>query len=98
MLVAGLAVLLAGCGDDGIYGNYVNQQFGVRLDIQKDVIKFRDGVFTVKSWDESKKPIYIAKTQNKISDLGLLKSKKSKMELFTKVRFLRKIRGVGNGK
>ncbi|MJR82192.1 hypothetical protein DOA24_22530, partial [Salmonella enterica subsp. enterica] len=60
MLVAGLAVLLAGCGDDGIYGNYVNQQFGVRLDIQKDVIKFRDGVFTVKSWDESKKPIYIA--------------------------------------
>ncbi|EAA5357434.1 hypothetical protein E2L80_11670 [Salmonella enterica subsp. enterica serovar Virchow] len=65
MLVAGLAVLLAGCGDDGIYGNYVNQQFGVRLDIQKDVIKFRDGVFTVKSWDKSKKPIYIAKTQNK---------------------------------
>lgn len=35
------------------------------LMIQKDVIKFRDGVFTVKSWDESKKPIYIAKTQNK---------------------------------
>ncbi|MFP1722915.1 hypothetical protein [Lonsdalea quercina] len=65
MLVAGLTVLLAGCGDDSIYGNYVNQQFGVRLDIQKDVIKFRDGVFTVKSWDESKKPIYIAKTQNK---------------------------------
>ena len=89
MLVAGLAAILSGCGDDGIYGNYVNQQFGVRLDIQKDVIKFRDGVFTVKSWDESKK---------KISDLGLLKSKKSKMELFTKVRFLRKIRGVGNGK
>ncbi|HCX5831813.1 TPA: hypothetical protein OZV28_004887, partial [Escherichia coli] len=51
MLVAGLAVLLAGCGDDGIYGNYTNQQYGVRLDIQKDVIKFRNGVFTVKSWD-----------------------------------------------
>ncbi|WP_396017093.1 hypothetical protein [Escherichia coli] len=98
MLMAGLAVLLAGCGDDGIYGNYVNQQFGVRLDIQKDVIKFRDGIFTVKSWDESKNPSISPKRKTKISDLGLLKSKKSKMELFTKVRFLRKIRGVGNGK
>ena len=78
MLVAGLAVLLAGCGDDGIYGNYVNQQFGVRLDIQKDVIKFRDGVFTVKSWDESKKPIYIAKTQYK--DLGSLTFKIEKVK------------------
>lgn len=68
MLAAGLAVLLSGCSDAGIYGNYVNQQFGVRLDIQKDVIKFRNGVFTVKSWDESKKPVYIARTQNK--DLG----------------------------
>lgn len=65
--VIGLASLLAGC-DDGIYGNYVNKQYGVRLDIQKDVIKFREGVFTVKSWDESQKPVYIAKTQNK--DLG----------------------------
>ncbi|QCC79916.1 hypothetical protein D1Y71_05755 [Klebsiella pneumoniae] len=68
MLVAGLAVLLSGCGDDGIYGCYVNQQYGVRLDVQKDVIKFRNGVFTVKSWDESQKPVYIARTQNK--DLG----------------------------
>lgn len=68
MMVAGLVTLLSGCGDDGIYGNYVNQQYGVRLDVQKDVIKFRNGVFTVKSWDESKKPIYTAKTQNK--DLG----------------------------
>lgn len=68
MMVAGLVTLLSGCGDDGIYGSYVNQQYGVRLDVQKDVIKFRNGVFTVKSWDESKKPIYIAKAQNK--DLG----------------------------
>ncbi|HAO9857766.1 TPA: hypothetical protein IRP05_003339 [Escherichia coli O25b:H4-ST131] len=68
MLAAGLAVLLSGCGDDGIYGNYVSPQYGVKLDINKDVIKFRDGVFTVKSWDESQKPLYIAKTQNK--DLG----------------------------
>ncbi|ECJ9600618.1 hypothetical protein FQP43_22850 [Salmonella enterica] len=68
MLAAGLAVLLSGCGDDGIYGSYVNQQYGVRLDVQKDVIKFRNGVFTVKSWDESQKPVYIARTQNK--DLG----------------------------
>ncbi|WBU48827.1 hypothetical protein PF050_20620 [Kosakonia pseudosacchari] len=68
LVVAGLAALLSGCGDDGIYGRYENSQYGVRLDIQKDVIKFRDGVFTVKSWDESQKPIYIAKTQNK--DLG----------------------------
>lgn len=68
MMVAGLVTLLSGCGDDGIYGNYVNQQFGVRLDIQKDVIKFRDGVFTVKNWDEGKKPVYIVRTQNK--DLG----------------------------
>ena len=44
MLAAGLAAILSGCSDDGIYGKYVNQQFGVRLDIQKDVIKFRDGV------------------------------------------------------
>ncbi|HFO8483895.1 TPA: hypothetical protein ACHOXM_005068 [Escherichia coli] len=34
MLAAGLAVLLSGCGDDGIYGNYVNQQYGVRLDVR----------------------------------------------------------------
>ena len=68
MMVAGLVTLLSGCGDDGIDGGHVNQQYGVRLDIQKDVIKFRDGVFTVKSWDESKKPVYIARTQNK--DLG----------------------------
>ncbi|ECE0915063.1 hypothetical protein OJ325_004560 [Salmonella enterica] len=68
MLAAGLAVLLSGCGDDGIYGNYVSPQYGVKLDINKDVIKFRDSVFTVKSWDESQKPLYIAKTQNK--DLG----------------------------
>lgn len=66
--VIGLASFLTGCGDDGIYGNYVNKQYGVRLDVQKDVIKFREGVFTVKSWDESQKPVYIAKTQNK--DLG----------------------------
>ncbi|EFO1890081.1 hypothetical protein DUZ50_12970 [Escherichia coli] len=78
MMVAGLAVLLSGCGDDGIYGNYVNQQYGVRLDIQKDVIKFRNGVFTVKSWDESQKPIYIAKTQNKDLDSWIFKIEKVK--------------------
>lgn len=63
MMVAGLAVLLSGCGDDGIYGNYVNQQYGIRLDIQKDTIKFKGMTYSVKSWDESKKPVYIAKTQ-----------------------------------
>ncbi|ECE4761397.1 hypothetical protein DC502_22745 [Salmonella enterica] len=78
MMVAGLAVLLSGCGDDGIYGNYVNQQYGVRLDIQKDVIKFRNGIFTVKSWDESQKPIYIAKTQNKDLDSWTFKIEKVK--------------------
>ena len=62
--VIGLASFLSGCGDDGIYG----KQYGVKLDVQKDVIKFRDSVFTVKEWDESKKPVYIARTQNK--DLG----------------------------
>ncbi|HBQ8857505.1 TPA: hypothetical protein ACMEXA_005649 [Klebsiella variicola subsp. variicola] len=66
--VIGLASLLAGCGDDGIYGDYVSKQYGVRLSIQKDVIKFREGVFAVKAWDESQKPVYIAKTENK--DLG----------------------------
>ncbi|ELY4724308.1 MULTISPECIES: lipoprotein [Cronobacter] len=68
LVAAGLAALLSGCGNDGIYGKYVNAQYGVRLEIQKDVIKFRDGVFTVKSWDETQKPVYIARTQNK--DLG----------------------------
>ncbi|WP_368493928.1 hypothetical protein [Escherichia coli] len=63
--VIGLASFLTGCGDDGIYGSYVNKQYGVKLDVQKDVIKFRDGVFTVKEWDESKKPVYIARTENK---------------------------------
>jgi len=66
--VLGLASVLCGCGDNGIYGEYVNEQYGVRLDIEKDVIKFKDGVFNVKSWDESQKPVYIARTQNK--DLG----------------------------
>ncbi|ELZ1648767.1 hypothetical protein STS98_004218 [Cronobacter sakazakii] len=65
MLVAGLAAILSGCGDDSIYGNYVSPQYGVRLDIQKDVIKFKDMTYIVKSWDESKKPVYIAKTQMK---------------------------------
>ncbi|MBJ5342648.1 hypothetical protein JGG10_23900, partial [Salmonella enterica subsp. enterica serovar Kastrup] len=46
--VIGLASFLTGCGDDGIYGSYVNKQYGVKLDVQKDVIKFRDGVFNVK--------------------------------------------------
>ncbi|MEN4912821.1 lipoprotein [Erwinia amylovora] len=41
VLATGLALLLSGCGDDGIYGNYINQQYGVRLDIHKDVIKFK---------------------------------------------------------
>jgi len=68
LLAVGLMTMLSGCGDDGIYGNYVSPQYGVRLDIQKDVIKFKDGVFNVKSWDETQKPIYIARTQNK--DLG----------------------------
>ncbi|CFQ14825.1 Uncharacterised protein [Yersinia enterocolitica] len=68
LLVVGLAALLSGCGDNGIYGSYESPQYGVRLDIQKDVIKFKDGVFTVKSWDESQQPVYVAKTQNK--DLG----------------------------
>lgn len=65
LLALSLIVLLSGCGDDGIYGNYVNPQYGVRLDIHKDEIRFKNGVFAVKSWDESQKPIYIAKTQNK---------------------------------
>lgn len=98
MLAAGLAVLLSGCGDDGIYGNYVNQQYGVRLDVQKDVIKFRNGVFTVKSWDESQKPVYIARTQNK--DLGswTFKIEKVKGGVVYQGAVLRKIRGLGNGK
>ena len=74
MLVAGLAALLTGltgCGDDGIYGNYINQQYGVRLDIQKDVIKFRNGVFTVKM---KAKSLFISQELKiKISVLGLLK-------------------------
>ncbi|ECM8673750.1 hypothetical protein YH50_23380, partial [Salmonella enterica subsp. enterica serovar Enteritidis] len=54
--------------NDGIYGEYISKQYGVRLDIQKDVIKFKDSTFNVKSWDESQKPVYIAKTQN--NDIG----------------------------
>ena len=45
-----------------------SMEYGVRLDIQKDVIKFKDSTFNVKSWDESQKPVYIAKTQN--NDIG----------------------------
>ncbi|HEI8734382.1 TPA: hypothetical protein SLF76_004551, partial [Klebsiella pneumoniae] len=48
--VIGIASLLAGC-NDGIYGEYISKQYGVRLDIQKDVIKFKDSTFNVKSWD-----------------------------------------------
>ena len=65
--VIGMASLLTGC-NDGIYGEYISKQYGVRLDIQKDVIKFKDSTFNVKSWDESQKPVYIAKTQN--NDIG----------------------------
>lgn len=35
LLALSLIMLLSGCGDDGIYGNYVNPQYGVRLDIHK---------------------------------------------------------------
>ena len=65
--VIGMASLLGGC-NEGIYGEDSSKQDGVRLDIQKDVIKFKDSTFNVKSWDESQKPVYIAKTQNK--DIG----------------------------
>ncbi|MFB9085980.1 hypothetical protein LU604_04840 [Erwinia tracheiphila] len=41
MVAVGLTALLSGCGDDGVYGNYVNQQYGIKLDIQKDSIKFK---------------------------------------------------------
>ena len=77
MLVAGLAVLLGMGDDDGIYGNYVNQQYGVRLDIQKDVIKFRNGVLPLKAGMKAKKPNIYRQTQKK-SRLWTFKIEKSK--------------------
>ncbi|EAM7553593.1 hypothetical protein FML58_27480 [Klebsiella pneumoniae] len=75
-LMATLA--LSGCGDDGIYGTYENAQYGAVLDVQKDVIKFRGESFPVKSWDESQKPTYIAKTQHSVVGSWTFKLEKTK--------------------
>lgn len=74
-LVASLA--LSGCGDD-IYGTYENAQYCAVLDVQKDVIKFRGESFPVKSWDETKKPVYIARTQHSVVGSWTFKLEKTK--------------------
>ncbi|EAB4506729.1 hypothetical protein EE548_22980 [Salmonella enterica] len=75
-LVASLT--LSGCGDDGIYGTYENVQYDAVLDVQKDMIKFRGESFPVKAWDDSKKPLYIAKTQHAVIGSWTFKLEKTK--------------------
>ena len=55
-----------------------NAQYGAVLDVQKDVIKFRGESFPVKSWDESQKPTYIAKTQHSVVGSWTFKLEKTK--------------------
>lgn len=61
--VLGMASLLTGCGDDGIYGNYTNKAYGLNLKLKKDSISFKGKTYEVKTWDESNKPLYIAHTK-----------------------------------
>lgn len=50
--VFGIALLLAGCGDNGIYGNYKNEQYGLTLKISEKNIEFKGSTIPVVSWDK----------------------------------------------
>lgn len=50
-----MAFLLAGCGDDGIYGDYKNEQFGLILKITERNIEFKGMNAAVESWSNNEK-------------------------------------------
>lgn len=49
----GIAFLLAGCGDNDIYGNYKNEQYGLILKISEKDIEFKGSTLPVASWDKN---------------------------------------------
>ncbi|EPJ2775202.1 hypothetical protein ACTHEV_005161 [Klebsiella pneumoniae] len=53
--VLGVAFLLAGCGDNGIYGDYKNEQYGLTLKISEKNIEFKGMTFAVESWSNNEK-------------------------------------------
>lgn len=57
----GMAFLLAGCGDKGIYGDYKNEQYGLILKISEKNIEFKGMNLAVESWSNNEKEnTYIA--------------------------------------
>lgn len=53
--VLGIAFLLAGCGDNGIYGDYKNEQYGLILKISEKTIEFKGNTTAVESWSNNEK-------------------------------------------
>jgi uncharacterized lipoprotein YehR (DUF1307 family) len=53
--VLSVAFLLAGCGDDGIYGDYKNEQYGLILKISEKKIEFKGMTLAVESWGNNEK-------------------------------------------
>jgi len=53
--VFGVAFLLTGCGDDGIYGDYKNEQYGLILKISEKNIEFKGKTLAVESWSNNEK-------------------------------------------
>ncbi|WP_439214634.1 hypothetical protein [Duffyella gerundensis] len=53
--VLGIAFLLAGCGNDGIYGDYKNEQYGLILKISEKTIEFKGSEYPVESWNNNEK-------------------------------------------
>lgn len=53
--VLGVVFLLAGCGDDGIYGDYKNEQYGLFLKISEKSIQFKGQTAAVESWSNNEK-------------------------------------------
>lgn len=53
--ILGLALLLVGCGDEGIYGDYKNEQYGLILKISENKIEFKGMTLAVESWNHNEK-------------------------------------------
>ena len=51
--VVGIAFLLAGCGNDGVYGDYKNEQYGLILKISEKNIEFKGSNYSVESWSNN---------------------------------------------
>lgn len=53
--ILGVAFLLAGCGNDSIYGDYKNEQYGLILKITEKNIEYKGKTLAVESWGNNEK-------------------------------------------